>query len=61
MDWLEHLFALNPDGGDGSVEAMIIAAVVLVSLTIVCLVSPQARALGLAAVNAVFRRSKPVR
>jgi len=27
MDWIEQLFGLSPDGGDGTAEAMIVAAV----------------------------------
>jgi hypothetical protein len=27
MDWIEQLFGLSPDGGDGTTEAMIVAAV----------------------------------
>ena len=30
MDWVERLFGLSPDGGNGSFEAMISIAVALV-------------------------------
>ena len=43
MDWLEQLFGLNPDGGDGSMEALIIAAAVLVAVTVVILAVPRLR------------------
>ena len=29
MDWIEQWFGLNPDGGDGSAEALIISTVVV--------------------------------
>ena len=61
MDWIEQLFGLNPDGGDGSIETAIVVAVVVVGVTVVGLVSRRVRALGVAALNAIMRRSKPVR
>ena len=27
MDWIEQLFGISPDGGDGTTEAMIVLAV----------------------------------
>jgi hypothetical protein len=35
MDWIEHLFGLAPDGGDGSLERLIavVAVLVIVGLT----------------------------
>jgi hypothetical protein len=30
MDWIERLFGISPDGGDGSAEIMIFAAVAIV-------------------------------
>jgi len=30
MDWIEQLLGLSPDGGDGSVEALIVFAFTLV-------------------------------
>jgi hypothetical protein len=30
MDWIERLFGISPDGGDGSAELMIFAAVAIV-------------------------------
>ena len=35
MDFIESLFGIAPDGGDGSLEAMLIGAVVAVALMIV--------------------------
>jgi hypothetical protein len=61
MDWLEQLFGLNPDGGDGSVETMIVAAVVVVGVAVAGLVSPRVRALGMSALNFITRRSKTAR
>jgi hypothetical protein len=61
MDWIEQLFGLNPDGGDGSIEAAIVIAVVVGGVTVVGLVSRRVRALGVAALNTIMRRSKPVR
>ena len=61
MDWLEQLFGLNPDGGDGSVETMIVVAVVVVGVTVAGLVSKRVRALGMSALNLITRRSKTAR
>jgi hypothetical protein len=30
MDWIERLFGISPDGGDGSAEIMIFAAIAIV-------------------------------
>jgi hypothetical protein len=30
MDWIEKLFGVSPDGGDGSAELMIFAAIAIV-------------------------------
>jgi MYXO-CTERM domain-containing protein len=32
MDFIERLFGLSPDGGDGSTEVMIIGVIVLLAL-----------------------------
>ena len=61
MDWLEQWFGLNPDGGDGSIEAALVVVVVLVGVTIVGAASRRARARGLALFHRITRRSKPVR
>jgi len=37
MDWLEQWFGLNPDGGNGSVEAAIISVLLLsIAAVLVC-------------------------
>jgi len=37
MDWLEQWFGLNPDGGSGSVEAVILVTVVVtIAAGVVC-------------------------
>jgi hypothetical protein len=61
MDWLEQLFGLNPDGGNGSVETMILAAAIGLGLFMAGLASKRVRALGMSAFNLVMRRSKPAR
>jgi hypothetical protein len=58
MDWLEQLFGLNPDGGDGSMEALITVAVVALAVAMVMVVSPRARALGRSLIHRVAGRSK---
>jgi hypothetical protein len=35
MDWLERLFGLNLDGGDGTAEAMIVLTCVIVAAAVV--------------------------
>jgi hypothetical protein len=35
VDFIESLFGIAPDGGDGSLEAMLIGAVVIVALMFV--------------------------
>jgi hypothetical protein len=32
MDFIERLFGISPDGGDGSIEAMILGLVVLLAV-----------------------------
>ena len=61
MDWLEQLFGLNPDGGDGSVETMIVVAVIVGGVTVAGLVSKRVRALGLSALHLITSRSKSAR
>ena len=43
MDWIEQLFGLNPDGGDGSVERLLLGAVIIVAVTVVSLGVPGIR------------------
>jgi hypothetical protein len=35
MDWIERWFGLNPDGGDGSSETLLLVALVVVSVPVV--------------------------
>ena len=61
MDWIEQWLGFNPDGGDGTIEAAIVVALVIVGITIVCVVSKRARTAGLSLLQRVTRRSKTVR
>jgi hypothetical protein len=61
MDWIEQWFGLNPDGGDGSIEAAIMVAVIVVAVTIAFLVSKRLRAIGITAFHRITRRSKIAR
>lgn len=47
MDWIEQWFGLNPDGGSGSLEAGILAAVAMTIAAGVVCGSPKLRALAL--------------
>ena len=44
MDFIEKLFGVSPDGGDGSAELMIVAAVVIVLAGVVAARTPRLRA-----------------
>ena len=35
MDWIERLFGVSPDGGDGTAEVMIVLACVVVLAAVV--------------------------
>src|SRR5437870_4495560 len=37
MDWIERLFGISPDGGDGSLEALIVAACCTVVVVLIVL------------------------
>jgi hypothetical protein len=43
MDWLEKWFGVSPDGGDGSAEMMIFAAIVIVLAGVLALRVPSVR------------------
>jgi hypothetical protein len=44
MDWIEQWFGFLPDGGDGSIEALIIGLIVTVLLLVVVLMTEGGRA-----------------
>jgi hypothetical protein len=48
VDWIEQLFGLNPDGGDGSIEILIVGAAVAIGLTIVTVPAVRSRLARLA-------------
>ena len=61
MDWIEQWFGLNPDGGDGSIEAMAVVGLIFVAAGIVTLVNRRLRGRvlqGLAAANEVLARRR---
>ena len=37
MDWVEQIFGINPDGGDGSLEAVIVAGCCTVIVALIVL------------------------
>jgi hypothetical protein len=43
MDWIETIFGISPDGGDGATEAMIVTVVGVVLASII-IASPKLRA-----------------
>jgi hypothetical protein len=43
MDWIERLFGISPDGGDGSAEVMIFAAIAIVLAGILAARVPSVR------------------
>jgi hypothetical protein len=44
MDWIERLFGISPDGGDGSAELMVFAAIAIVLAGILAVRVPGVRA-----------------
>ena len=58
MDWIEQWFGLNPDGGDGSIEAALVIAVIVIGVTIALAASKRLRGLSVAALQRLTRRSK---
>ena len=61
MDWIEQWLGFNPDGGDGTIEAAIVVALVVIAVTIACIVSKRVRTVAMSLVHRVTRRSKPIR
>jgi len=53
MDWIEQWFGLNPDGGSGSIEAAILAAVALTIVAGVVCGSSKLRARALRALRSL--------
>ena len=54
MDWIEQWFGLNPDGGDGTIEAAIVVAVVVIVVAVAMWLHPAGRRVlrrGLAALG----------
>jgi hypothetical protein len=43
MDWIEQLFGLSPDGGDGTTEAMIVLAACAVVVCVIYMRVPAVR------------------
>jgi hypothetical protein len=43
VDWIEQWFGLNPDGGDGSLEALAVVGVIFVAAGIVTMVNRRLR------------------
>jgi hypothetical protein len=44
MDWIEQLFGLNPDHGNGSVEVLILGALAALTLSGIAVAVPAVRA-----------------
>jgi hypothetical protein len=43
MDWIERLFNISPDNGDGTLEALIVILAVLAALVLVASLRPGGR------------------
>jgi hypothetical protein len=43
MDWIERLFGMSPDGGDGTTEAAIVFAAVIVLAAVIAMTVPAVR------------------
>jgi len=41
MDWIEKIFDISPDNGDGSTEAMIVTVTSLIVLAVVVAILPK--------------------
>ena len=61
MDWIEQWLGFNPDGGDGSIEAALVVAAVVIGVTIAAAASKRVRGFGMAALSRFTRRSKTAR
>lgn len=56
MDWIEKIFGISPDNGDGSTEAMIVTVACLIVSAIVVAASPKLRARALRHLDNVVTR-----
>ena len=43
MDWIERIFGISPDNGDGSAEAAIVATVCIIAVAVFFAAVPKAR------------------
>jgi hypothetical protein len=43
MDWIEQIFGLNPDGGDGSTEILVVLACTIVLAAVIVARIPRLR------------------
>jgi hypothetical protein len=60
MDWIERMFNVSPDNGDGTLEALVVITVVMVALVLVASMRPGGRRL-LARIRAAFVAAVTVR
>jgi hypothetical protein len=57
MDWIEKIFGWNPDNGDGSFEAIIVAVCCFVVLALIFATAPKARAYARRLLGSLTARS----
>jgi hypothetical protein len=43
MDWIERIFGISPDNGDGSAEAAIVATLCIIAVVVFFAAVPKAR------------------
>jgi len=53
MDWIERWFNVSPDGGDGSLEWLVVGALVLAAVSLLVVAVPPLRAAVRNAVSTV--------